>query len=490
MFIMQVLQEVSFGLTRETVGAVVMEFLQKASRPHPFKQQPGYDWWAGFLQRWPILTERRPQHLSRKRAEGANYETIHAFFERVEKLLSEAGIHYAPDLADRLWNCDESGLCNAVVSGRILARKGSKWVHDTAGGSGRSYTTIHGCGSASGIRLPPFIVYKGKHLYTTWTKGGAAGAMYAVSESGWMEKENYESWFKKMFLPAVKHLTESGPVVLFFDGHHSHISVRLIELSRGSNVHLMLLPSNTTHVLQPLDVGVYGPLKQAWKNILGQYKMETRAATIGKEEIPKLVAQLWDRSFKPQHLQGGFRETGLFPVNSAAIPSWKLAPALPLQSSTPTRQRPQTVPETPLRTELRKCFLDAIKPTEAAKRPQRRKQVHTIHQGEALTSDEVLERIREEEEEKRKKAEEKKKSKKTTQRKGKGKKRDAQGTDTDAIVQDESHCQICGDEFQDGEEEACVGCDECWRWVHYYCAGLDDTPDEDTPWLCSTCSSD
>ena len=74
---------------------------------------------------------------------------------------------------------------------------------------------MHGCGSASGVRLPPFVAYKGKHIYNARTKGGAAGAMYAVSESGWMEKENYESWFRKMFLPAVKHLTLTGPVLLF-----------------------------------------------------------------------------------------------------------------------------------------------------------------------------------------------------------------------------------------------------------------------------------
>ena len=89
-----------------------------------------------------MLAERKPQHLSRKRAEGANEETIQGFFERVEKLLREAGLVYSSNLADRLWNCDESGLCNAVTTGRILAKKGSRWVHDTAGGSGRSYTTV------------------------------------------------------------------------------------------------------------------------------------------------------------------------------------------------------------------------------------------------------------------------------------------------------------------------------------------------------------
>ena len=33
---------------------------------------------------------------------------------------------------------------------------------------------INVCGNAAGLRLPPFILYKGKHLYSTWTEGGPA----------------------------------------------------------------------------------------------------------------------------------------------------------------------------------------------------------------------------------------------------------------------------------------------------------------------------
>ena len=90
-------------------------------------------------------------------------------------------------------------------------------------------TTIHAGGSASGRCLPPFVVYKGKHLYTSWTKGGPDGTMFSVSESGWMEKANFLSWFTKLFVPAVKALLQTGPVVLFFDGHHSHLSLKLLE---------------------------------------------------------------------------------------------------------------------------------------------------------------------------------------------------------------------------------------------------------------------
>lgn len=146
------------------------------------------------MKRWPQLVERKAQHLSRKRAEGANSEIINGFFKRVEELLHTIHILYAHDLADRLWNCNETGLCNAVSSSRVLAKKGSRWVHNTVGGSGCGYTTVHGCGSASGVRLPPFVIYKGKHLYNEWTQGGADGAKYSMSMSGWMEKENYENW--------------------------------------------------------------------------------------------------------------------------------------------------------------------------------------------------------------------------------------------------------------------------------------------------------
>ena len=74
------------------------------------------------------------------------------------------------DLEDRLWNCDETGVCTSVVSSTVLERRGAKWVHETTGGSGREINTIHVGGSASGRRLPSFIVYKGKHLYSSWTK--------------------------------------------------------------------------------------------------------------------------------------------------------------------------------------------------------------------------------------------------------------------------------------------------------------------------------
>ena len=66
-----------------------------------------------------------------------------------------------------------------------------KVVHEIAGGSGHQYITVHCAGSADGGRLPPFILYKGKNVYQRWMQGGPAAAVYGVSESGWMDSDNF-----------------------------------------------------------------------------------------------------------------------------------------------------------------------------------------------------------------------------------------------------------------------------------------------------------
>ena len=91
--------------------------------------------------------------LSHER-EGANQKPNDGFFERLKKLLTHVGIRSSPDLADHPWNCDETGLSTAASSTHVLAKRGSRWVQDRSGGSGRSYTTVHGCGSASHTWLP------------------------------------------------------------------------------------------------------------------------------------------------------------------------------------------------------------------------------------------------------------------------------------------------------------------------------------------------
>ena len=355
------------------------------------------------------------------------------WFSKVSTVLVEAGLGDRPqdDIGRRLWNCDETAFATDVASRKILARKGEKNVHETGGGSGREYITVLGCGSASGERLPPYIVYKGKNLWTSWTKGGPAGTLYTVSDSGWMERPNFLEWFKKQFIVAVSHLLETGPVILFMDGHASHINLTLIRLAREQGVVLLCLPSHTTHVLQPLDVGAFGPVKTAWAKILKEYKMETCAAVVDKTEFPNLLRKLWDASFQPHHLSAGFRRAGLFPLCQDSIPKSSYAPAVPQSrdhdgqlTSTPQPSNAHdslhTVEVsvkccdcftetqlTPVRVYLQGYFAKLIGDTKANGRKTVRRRVKPLYSGEALTTDEIYERLEDDDRKKTEKAQQK-----------------------------------------------------------------------------------
>ena len=62
-----------------------------------------------------------------------------------------------------------------ATSKKLLAQRGTKAVYEVEGGSGREYITVLRCGSADGVKLPPFVVHKGKNFWARWTEGGPTG---------------------------------------------------------------------------------------------------------------------------------------------------------------------------------------------------------------------------------------------------------------------------------------------------------------------------
>ena len=235
---LQALEKIGFGLTRDLASVVIHDYLaDQPDRVNPFKD---CSWQGMVMNRWAKeLSVRKPGYLPTQRAVASSSEVLYEWYDKVEKRLEETGLSALTneEFKKRLWNCDESAFCLSATSKRIFCKRGERDVHETVCGSGREYITILGAACANGTRLPPYIVYKGKHLWSQWTRGGPAGALYSVSTSWWMEGDNFLQWFEKMFVPAVSHMTTGAPVFLFFDGHHSHIN----------NIHLICFPPQATH---------------------------------------------------------------------------------------------------------------------------------------------------------------------------------------------------------------------------------------------------
>ena len=133
------------------VAEVVTNYVKSVGRPNPFKEgEPGPDWWCSFLRRWQQLSQRKPEHLTEKRAEGVTKAVINQWIDNVSDVFVKQSLDkIAPDdIAKRLWNADETGLYLDATSKFVLAKRGARAVYKVGGGCGREFVTVLGCGAA------------------------------------------------------------------------------------------------------------------------------------------------------------------------------------------------------------------------------------------------------------------------------------------------------------------------------------------------------
>ena len=158
------------------------------------------------------LSERILEHLTVQRAVPANPESPHTFFDKLHAYFMSKGLLELTygDLRQRLWNCDETGICTFVAARKVIVKKGTRVVSEVGCGSGREHITTLFSGFVIGERLPLYVVYKAETIDGNWTTGGSPNTLYSVSSSGWMETPHFQEWFEKLFLPAVKTLTKNG----------------------------------------------------------------------------------------------------------------------------------------------------------------------------------------------------------------------------------------------------------------------------------------
>lgn len=79
-----------------------------------------------------------------------------------------------------------------------------------------------------------------------------------------------------------------------------------------------------THIIQPMDVAVFRPLKIEWKKEVHKYKIENYAIKFKKDDFAPLLDRAIKNSDIASYLVSGFKVCGFFPYNSNAISYYKL----------------------------------------------------------------------------------------------------------------------------------------------------------------------
>ncbi|XP_071942933.1 uncharacterized protein [Antedon mediterranea] len=317
---------IGYGRTHHELKLTVKEIVESDGRETPFKDNmPGRQWQRNFMKRHPDLAVRLPESLGVERA-AVSKEKIAGWFEECQRFIAKEKLEEAFADPTRLYNVDETGFPLGVKNERVLAAKGAKDVFQQTSSTRHQITVVGGC-NAAGSFIPPLIIFPGVRFGYNPLEGAPEHSSFAKSKTGWVNSEIFFEYISNHFLPYVKSLNVSFPIVLFVDGHASHINIETAELCVREKIVLYCLPSHSSHLIQPLDVAVYKTVKASWGKAVRGWMIDHPGQYVTKQSFASVFGLAWEEGAKKEHAVSGFRKSGLYPFNPDAIDQAKLAPS-------------------------------------------------------------------------------------------------------------------------------------------------------------------
>ncbi len=125
-------------------------------------------------------------------------------------------------------------------------------------------------------------------------------------------------WMEECFEPFTRSHFRSEYRLLIVDGHAFQVSTEFITFTRAYKIIYLCLPSDSTHLLQLLDVSVFATLKQNYKKLLYE-KTCFSTYNIDKTDFISLIQKARRQSINPQNIQSAWETTGLIPYNPAVV---------------------------------------------------------------------------------------------------------------------------------------------------------------------------
>ena len=246
-----------------------------------------------LIERHPQISVSATEKFGRA-CTSVSVEDIASFYKKLVETLTNNKYGYKfLDSPNRIFNCDETAMEFDVISKFVCTKKRQKFVSVQCRGMHEKVSVLS-CVSASGTSLPHLFIYKslsGK-IPKYVTNGAEEFTMFQGQNLGWMSKDIYLKWFKEQF---PKFSLAERPLLLLFDGLKTHARIKLIEASEESQILLYCLPAHSSHLLQLLDLSVFGSLETRWKRVANTFNHFT-GRVINQYNFAHLFKLAWNCS--------------------------------------------------------------------------------------------------------------------------------------------------------------------------------------------------
>ncbi|XP_041379546.1 uncharacterized protein LOC121392379 [Gigantopelta aegis] len=317
---LKLMASVGYGYTRAQVlnlGTDYATHLNK--RPHDCNSL-SLQWFYGFMGRWPELKLRRPKSLSELRVYATSEESITKYFDELETILEKYDLKSSPE---KIYNVDEKGISMTHAPPYVVGSTDEVPIEISPERS--STVTMIGCGNALGQQIPPYFIFPGARMRQELLEGATIGTNGTVSKSGWSNSDIFQTWLADHFAKYAK-VGGDKKTLLLYDGHRSHISPYLVDFAVRNGIILFVLPPHTSHILQPMDVGCFGPFSKVFSDESRKWQ-RSHSGTLTRYNVCSIACRAYDISLTPRNLQSAFRKSGIYPFYPTAIDSSLLKPA-------------------------------------------------------------------------------------------------------------------------------------------------------------------
>ncbi|KAJ8935133.1 hypothetical protein NQ318_015788 [Aromia moschata] len=312
-----------YGITLKELQSIAYQFAEQAKVKHSFnteKKVVGKRWLKTFCERHNIVV-RTPEKTSLARAIGFNRPQVNRFFQNLKECIEKYGIQ-----ARSIFNMDETGMLTVPNKiPKVLAPKGQRNVGKVVSGERGTLITAVCCANAAGFYVPPALIFPRKREKKELLHGAPTGTILMVSDTGFINTDLFLKWlqhFNEYVRPS-----NDNPVLLLLDNHSSHISLPAITFCRSNGIHLLSIPPHSSHKLQPLDVGFFGPLKNSYAQEADKWMVCNPGKTITQCEVATLFGNAYNRVASLEKAMKSFESAGVWPYNPDTFGEEEFCPA-------------------------------------------------------------------------------------------------------------------------------------------------------------------
>ena len=204
-----------------------------------------------------------------------------------------------------------------------MARTGARNMHQVIPDEWEWLTVLTYI-NASSETIPNFYIFRSKRFRKKYIQFCKQGVTMAMSKIAWMIVCLFSTWLNHFILALRKQssISMSSPHLLILDGHSSHdVTFDVVGKARAVGLHLLMLPSHCSYIVQPLDVAIFKRFKAAFRVYWDAWMLENRDMGGQKEVLVSWTFKTLKRALTVENIEASFRRTGIHPLNLSAIES-------------------------------------------------------------------------------------------------------------------------------------------------------------------------